>query len=156
MSLHSHVQITQHRLRTVQVAIQRTETLPLSSKRERIALALIHAALGDAVAVTVLLDSSPQPLSGPALTLLRPLTEKLKRASWALAADDEVVNTAYENDDFPSGRQLVQAIEANNPEHTLFTRLFGATPNMLHGFVHGGGSAHQGLYERQRHRGPVP
>jgi hypothetical protein len=138
MPLHSHVQVAQQRLRTVQEAIQHTEAFPLTSIRGHIALALIRAALGDALAMTVLFDNRPQPLAGPALTLLRPLTEKLKRASWALAAEDEVVITAYEKDNFPSGRQLVQAIEANNPEHTLFTRLFNATPAMLNGFVHGG------------------
>lgn len=138
MPLHSHVQTAQQRLRTVQEAIQPTETLPLASRREQIALALIRAALGDALAMTVLLDNSQQPLAGPALTLLRPLTEKLKRASWALAAEDGMVITAYERDNFPSGRQVVQAVEANNPEHTLFTKLFEATPATFHGFVHGG------------------
>lgn len=136
--------------------MQHAEAIPLTSMRARIVLALIGAALEDALAMTVLLDSSPRPLSGSALTLLRPLTEKLKRAAWAFAAQDKVVITAYEKDDFPGGSQLVEAIQANNPGHTLFTRLFDATPAMFNGFVHGGSVLIKGYMDGGAIEGQFP
>ncbi|MBB5876183.1 hypothetical protein [Xanthomonas sp. 3498] len=139
MTLKLYIQNAKRRLDMVRWVIQKANAFPPEESRDRIALALIQAALGDAVAITVLLDhSEKEPLAGPALTLLRPLNEKLKRASWAFAAEDEAVVTAYQKDKFPNGDVMVRVIEAVNPEHDLFTRLFEASPRMVHAFVHGG------------------
>lgn len=138
MSLTADAARAQDAVLTVINAFHPFEPHPDTSEADRIAWALLQAALEDAQAIAGLLGHPTRVLVSAATTLQRPLTEKLKRATWATLVDEEQVLAAYRDDRFPAGKSLVSAIEAKDPDHTMFSRLFSATPDSFHGFVHGG------------------
>lgn len=82
----------------------------------RVAVSLLAAAYDDARAATLLIGNYGPDLVGSALSLVRPMNEKLRRGCWFfLGATEEQADQFLTHDRLPPSNVMVEAIEREEP-----------------------------------------
>lgn len=107
----------------------------------RIAVSLLAAAYDDARAATLLIGNYGPDLVGSALSLVRPMNEKLRRGCWFfLGATEEQADQFLTHDRLPPSNVMVEAIEREEPFRSfpIFSMQHQNGISHLHSFTHGG------------------
>ncbi|WP_164084986.1 DUF6988 family protein [Stenotrophomonas maltophilia] len=107
----------------------------------RVAVSLLAAAYDDARAATLLIGNYGPDLVGSALSLVRPMNEKLRRGCWFfLGATEEQADQFLTHDRLPPSNVMVEAIEREEPFRSfpIFSMQHQNGINHLHSFTHGG------------------